>query len=860
MSCRTTPAGRLLTSWGRQSQRQYLTDAAAQSVFHRLRHVHNHRDESRQRTYTVEQYNSMLDEVTSNITLAERREEITEEQANEHRERVTAAREAGLPEDPATVYAAMQYRSAMQNRARSVQQFIDQTARITGEPYEDLRVRFLEAARSVTTRTAPNHTREERTRVAGLGMPRDAGTVFAVQRLELDAAMFQIARARQAPQRVRLQEHTPDGVNPVVDGMTLTRTGYNAQVRRLEVELTNANGETSLFAYREVPEDVAARVMSGSADAVNVWASDVRGHDEFAYRTELEEALHGEAPRCDVCGQWRTDNHPCPVNPQRIRVDSDRYRRTGDNYESYTGTQYNTETGEIYELERVSVGFPPVNDLRTAIQDTGLELSIDYSRIGILQRNPGDLRGRLFVDQTSDLTGELVIHSELQCYCDEYNGAFQDLPEEQRNATRQPIVSCAHTRVFEAAFRQRVAGRTPEQIAAVAAEQDRAARAALAEIIQERRVRLAADDWYNNGDFGTELEANYRARVYTSEPEVFLRDMTAGWDHVSGDGAVAIPFETRDVFDFDGIGTRESGVGFGVEIEYDGDVDEWELGRALHAAGLTNSAEQMGYHAAERIGYRDTHVDGNGRGTWSFEEDGSVAGEIVTPIMYDEPETWERLATVCRILDDHGAAASLSAGAHIHIGMGPFMRNPAVHTELARMFSQHQDVIFRLNSNPTRGTHRRNGYAPPVGAVPAAGFASLAEVRRWQRGRSAINFANVTGTAEDHVEFRVPDSSLDPGTIQFQAKLALGMLHAAVVAADPERSGMPTSRGGEPLGSHLRRGMTAEFTPGGDNSDFLEQSGTFRSFVDTLFRRDVDRQQAATVWAATRWSALARED
>ncbi len=62
----------------------------------------------------------------------------------------------------------------------------------------------------------------------------------------------------------------------------------------------------------------------------------------------------------------------------------------------------------------------------------------------------------------------------------------------------------------------------------------------------------------------------------------------------------------------------------------------------LHRQGLLRSPRQTGYHSS--ADYR----------RWRFEHDSTVDGEIISPIMYDEPHSWAQLAKVCDVVGRHG--------------------------------------------------------------------------------------------------------------------------------------------------------------------------------------------------------------
>ncbi len=90
------------------------------------------------------------------------------------------------------------------------------------------------------------------------------------------------------------------------------------------------------------------------------------------------------------------------------------------------------------------------------------------------------------------------------------------------------------------------------------------------------------------------------------------------------------------------------------------------------------------------------------------------------------------------------------------------------------------------------------------------------------------------------------DSSLDPGVIQTQVKLSLGMAQAAFAS-----SGEPSAA--EPLGTH-RSNNTGLGRGGRLRGDaWSRDTRSFRSMLDRIFSRDADKEQATALFAATRW-------
>ncbi|MGH2690354.1 MAG: amidoligase family protein [Actinomycetota bacterium] len=252
----------------------------------------------------------------------------------------------------------------------------------------------------------------------------------------------------------------------------------------------------------------------------------------------------------------------------------------------------------------------------------------------------------------------------------------------------------------------------------------------------------------------------------------------------------------------------------------------------------SRSPLQRGYHA---------RPSDNRAGLWRFEADATVAGEIVQPISYDEPRTWAQLAQVCEIVRRHGGVATGRTGGHVHVGVGDFDHTVGNHNNMLALFHAHEDVLYRLAQNPERPRHRGLAWCAP-NRVAAAPYPDAESVHFSNRSHAiGVNFESVTGRQTDHVEFRMWDSSLDPGVIQAQVKLSLGLAHAAFRSMG-ERWGSQ-----EAIGTHRERNASLGRGRRLRADAWRADTAGFRTLVDRIFVRDEDKAQATAVFAATRW-------
>ncbi|MFG1699663.1 amidoligase family protein [Nonomuraea sp. NPDC049309] len=332
---------------------------------------------------------------------------------------------------------------------------------------------------------------------------------------------------------------------------------------------------------------------------------------------------------------------------------------------------------------------------------------------------------------------------------------------------------------------------------------------------------------------------------FTHDFSAYLRAYEAAARRAES-GAPVIPYMYEDATA--GLGARDGGRGFGLEIEFvlPPGVSLHEVAAALHAEGLTGDPDVHEYHTSAEIGYR-TGRDG-GRGLWRLEKDSTVSGELVSPILYDEPETWENLRRACEIIRGYGGLATEKTGGHVHVSAGDYDHLVANFVSVADYVYHHGDTLYRLGHNPEHEDHRGLAFCLPA-VPPAEGYDSIELVRQTHEHHMALNLSSVNGSRRDHIELRMWDGSLDPAIIQAQVKVSLALVEAALRTAP---LGMPPNAGRqERVGSHA--GLRAF----GSAPDLTESGSiSFRRLMDELFWRASDKEQLTALYAITRWSPV----
>jgi hypothetical protein len=392
-------------------------------------------------------------------------------------------------------------------------------------------------------------------------------------------------------------------------------------------------------------------------------------------------------------------------------------------------------------------------------------------------------------------------------------------------------------------------GEPPAHQSTTEAVRDRAA----AEVALARRALQGADQPRETGMAQERLDSLI-ARVHAldrwpSRPEVsYVADYDAFRQHHADAiiraerGEPMIPYLSRTATD--GLGSREHGRPFGLELEFDGPREITRLiAQDLYDAGLSADPHVHEYHASLQAGYKEA------ANAWKMEVDESVTGELVSPILYDEPATWNALTTACEIIRQNGGKASLRTGGHIHVGVHDFDHIVGNHKLVLDLVDSYADTLFRLGQNPAHSRHR--GVASCAPNLRFSGsYTTVGKLRALHTSHIfAVNLGSVEGNRADHIEFRFPDGSLDPPVIQTQVKIMLGITEAALRNGGERHSPGPA----DDLGIHARQRDLALY-PGGHPGPGPKETESFRRLMDQIFHRAIDKAQATALFAATQWS------
>ena len=305
----------------------------------------------------------------------------------------------------------------------------------------------------------------------------------------------------------------------------------------------------------------------------------------------------------------------------------------------------------------------------------------------------------------------------------------------------------------------------------------------------------------------------------------------------------------------------ESQRSFGLEIEFVFDDGLAEADKArriqriiddLRRFGLTQQTEIAEPHSTRAAGYTSQ------RSGWRIEEDRSVHGEVVSPILpYRDgaatQRVWHDIALVLGVIRRHGGGNDRRAGGHVHLGVGDYQRDAETLLRLVRLFHAHEDSLYRLATTPGE-TFTRLMFAGPHPEP------ELDENGRWEWPKysyadwSALNLSplyrsSLAGrpAASDHVEARIFDGflarQLGLGGARARVEIIRALADAALelshsVAGPPSNLGDGFSQDPDVMASAAALARLQDLFP--------DNAGPARERVSQLWERT--RWQPAEDW------------
>jgi hypothetical protein len=529
--------------------------------------------------------------------------------------------------------------------------------------------------------------------------------------------------------------------------------------------------------------------------------------------------------------------------------------------------------------------------------DMVIPVEVNFKNAGSSYDAPaGNVTGSIRYKKADDIKSTEAVSTDLKCDCYEYSQNYDcehirvvkdqhlvilgaetdtkvDAAQSMVEYTFRNRIEVNHHRLMQSEMDRSGLGYDDAVIARKQriAQETLDERNAALEQAKRRGMLLKADSEYykETNEAASKEYESYREKMlqrwetveepYTENPKAFYDDYKSALSRKRAKKE-PLPFRTENVTD--GICADEPGArSFGVELEFDiaDGVNRYEaldkIGQELYAAGLTNTAEQQEYHTAAD----------NGWGSWSFEDDCTVSGELVSPLMKDTPEHWEQLRLATEIITRNGGIATERTGSHVHVSTGSYEFSTAKHAELLRTVNDNEDLMYRLATSPKTGIHRRGEWCQPNENDEGADFISP-EI---EAGHHVLGFhtehayaLNFEGSSslnyrKAHTEFRMWDGTLDPAVIQQQVMLSAALTdHAERNVIKGKGSRKPKAEDRKIIGNGKEKDaevLEKASRKSHSEATFKESNTEAAQFLDKLFRRREDRAAAASLFAVTTW-------
>lgn len=284
---------------------------------------------------------------------------------------------------------------------------------------------------------------------------------------------------------------------------------------------------------------------------------------------------------------------------------------------------------------------------------------------------------------------------------------------------------------------------------------------------------------------------------------------------------------------------------FGLEIEIvDGDMNK--IAQELYDLGICGSNRQLGYHSR------------GVEGKWKLERDsslGSSGGELISPPLTDSPDTWRTIKKVCDVAKKHNSRVNSSCGGHIHTSMDPLDTARYRWQRFFKTTGSFEPVMYRVAGG--EAGHVREGvrhYAMPFEDNASRAFSynhpvsDANDINRIARFASrydryrGINLTNIhTDYKPNTIEMRYFNSSLTPGVLQANIKIANGIIFASEKARIGNES---------PSEAMKRRGNILLRQNTNNNPD---NHNKVRDFVDIAFTRKKDKDSVLKLYSKNSW-------
>lgn len=818
MTCREHDLSSALTSFGRISAG--LKERQDANLFHRLTDEGEGQDLEAPDQWTLEEFiDEQIDLVSNDPDISAKRRISILKRLEE------AKNNLGTPKAKpvsAPMYYALQRFVGRARLARiAFDRYLDDTARELGITRIEAGTLFdsyqQEAIQKGPTCTAGEewaHAFQQTS--AAENLPLDRGSLYAYQKIEEARAT---KRALQPLKKAVALE-------PVEDE-AISAIGYSAESQYMEIEFHSRPGKP--YSYRIDPGSYNEFRSAAALEAY--YRAHIRGNPDYMFQDASEWKAFQQQRKCATCGRFYSGNAcTCPVRGSKeernrtvrraragllgtseelpddiVRLPAPARWRYFDNESD--GSKNTTKTVGLTDLQTTA---KTGETAMAPVSGTSLDNGQEYHQHGSIYAQYLGYGQGFFLGAVTD-PGDSE-DRQLRCDCPEYKTNY----------------TCKHVRALVADLANRLNATSVKNPDTV--PRDRAT--SPDDLAPERFTSNVA--WDTEESSWLESEEDFYD-AYLDARTRFRHDLAPG------------DYRTENVTA--GMASRETGRPFGIELEFslpDKMTDEERaaakagIAKALYRRELAGSLRFEDKEDREGAEYSDQH-----KGGWILMNDNTCDGEIVSPLMWDEPDTWQNINTVCEVIKKYGGTATPKTGFHVHVSTSDFKEATAA-TRLIEHFNANEDIMLRLATNPHDGTHRGTIHCvrnttPAMGTVPIGEVAlhQLATGPADQRD-TAINMLSMRGDVADNIEYRIYDGSLDPFVIQNQINLSLALTQDA-----------------------MRDTTTApDLTSGivGSNADHNEnkrisdkESRPFRAMLDRLFWRDEDKAAMTALFAVNKW-------
>lgn len=207
--------------------------------------------------------------------------------------------------------------------------------------------------------------------------------------------------------------------------------------------------------------------------------------------------------------------------------------------------------------------------------------------------------------------------------------------------------------------------------------------------------------------------------------------------------------------------------------------------------------EQTDFVLRNRIGLSNTETFGieiefenvnldkiKGLSKWSLKKDDSVTidnigGEIISPILIDNEDTWKDIDSKCKYLKNKKAIVTEKTGSHIHIGSQILENNPDHIRKFLKLWEAFENIIYYFSyGEDVVSRYSVKKYSRPICndlykiRNSKKGYKQLKSYYDWYHffkkqnfnKETGINFRNYKGYEMDEnntIEIRCPNGTLD---------------------------------------------------------------------------------------------------